>query len=76
MYHPILRGKRHELKAIRELASLPVANKCKPLLEPVNLALRDLAATIGGGQGDYFQSGRYHDVSGIFHVGGSNEPHS
>ncbi|HBM07921.1 hypothetical protein CXF92_18280 [Pseudomonas sp. Choline-3u-10] len=47
MYHPILRGKRHELKAIRELASLPVANKCKPLLEPVNLALRDLAATIG-----------------------------
>lgn len=46
MYYPILRGKLHELSAIRELASLPVSNKCKPLLEPVNVNLNQIAACI------------------------------
>ncbi|WP_312975488.1 sce7725 family protein [Stutzerimonas nitrititolerans] len=46
MYYPILRGKLHELSAIRQLASLPVSNKCRPLLEPVNVNLNQIAACI------------------------------
>lgn len=46
MYYPILRGKRHELSAIKELASLPISNRCRPLLEPVNINLNEIAACI------------------------------
>lgn len=46
MYYPILRGKLHELSAIRELACLPIANRCRPLLEPVNVNLNQLVACI------------------------------
>lgn len=46
MYYPILRGKRHELNAIMELASLPIAARCRPLLEPVNTNTNEIAACI------------------------------
>ncbi|WEW98316.1 sce7725 family protein [Pseudomonas nitroreducens] len=46
MYYPILRGKRHELNAIVQLSSLPSANRCKPLLEPVNSSLNELISCI------------------------------
>lgn len=47
MYYPILRGKRHELNAVVELASRPVANRFRPLLEPVNNNIAELASCIG-----------------------------
>lgn len=46
MYYPILRGKLHELSAIKELASLPISARCRPLLEPVNSSLNQIVACI------------------------------
>ncbi|CRM15028.1 hypothetical protein [Pseudomonas sp. 31 E 6] len=46
MYYPILKGKQFELAALKELVGyIPVGNVC-PILEPVNLSLGPLVATI------------------------------
>ncbi|HBN8048180.1 sce7725 family protein [Pseudomonas aeruginosa] len=80
MYYPILRGKRHELNAVVELASRPVANRFRPLLEPVNNNIAELASCIGSlygrgispyvvinpGLGDY--QGRGANVAAALHL--------
>lgn len=46
MYYPILKGKQFELAALKELIGyIPTGNVC-PILEPVNLNLSLLAATV------------------------------
>lgn len=46
MYYPILRGKRHELSAVVELANFPASRRCRPLLEPVNKNTNELISCI------------------------------
>jgi len=46
MYYPIIKAKRHELKAASQLSSIIGSNKFRPVIEPVNLGLAPLAKTI------------------------------
>lgn len=46
MYFPFLRGKRHELSALRKLASRLDSAKVKPIIEPVKEELNTLFRTV------------------------------
>lgn len=46
MYFPYLRGKRHELSALRRISSLLDPTKIRPIIEPVNVNTSELTRTI------------------------------